>query len=74
MPHFRPGRPDNVIVLQHHRIAGLTVAETLEFESLDAQAPLDEQGQIAWMFEGPPMSNREKRWLELFNKISKPAW
>jgi hypothetical protein len=36
--------------------------------ALDAQAPLDGNGNIAWAFEGEPTSEREKRWLELYKK------
>lgn len=71
MPHFRLASSENVIVLQTkpRHFPGLTVAETIEFETLDALAPLDEHGKIAWVFEGPPISQRERRWLELFDKL-----
>ena len=73
MPHFRPGGPDNIIVLQNapRRLRGLTAQETAEFEKLDALTPLDASGAVAWAFEGKPRTQREKRWLELFNKIKK---
>jgi hypothetical protein len=71
MPHYRPGEASNVIDIRGARrqLTGLTSEEAIEFESLDALMPLDERGQIAWAFEGHPTTPREKRWLELFNKI-----
>jgi hypothetical protein len=42
--------------------------ETIEFEALDALPPFDDSGNIAWSFEGGPMTSREKRWLELYLK------
>jgi hypothetical protein len=48
--------------------AGLTTEETVEFEALDALPPLDDSGNIAWVFEGEPTTRREKRWLELYLK------
>jgi len=49
-------------------VAGLSYEETMEFEALDAFPPLDASGNVAWTFEGGPISHREKRWLELYNK------
>ena len=48
--------------------AGLTMEEIIEFEALDALPPFDDSGNIAWSFEGGPMTRREKRWLELYLK------
>ena len=48
--------------------AGLTTVESIEFEVLDALPPFDDNGDIAWVFEGEPITHREKRWLELFVK------
>ena len=48
--------------------AGLTMEEIIEFEELDALAPFDDSGNIAWSFEGGPITRREKRWLELYLK------
>jgi hypothetical protein len=48
------------------RLPGLTIEETIEFEELDAQPPFDDNGEIAWTFEGGPTNEREKRWLELY--------
>ena len=48
--------------------AGLTIEEAVEFEMLDALPPFDDSGNIAWSFEGGPMTSREKRWLELYLK------
>jgi len=30
--------------------------------------PVDDNGNIAWTFEGEPTSDRERRWLELYQK------
>jgi hypothetical protein len=48
--------------------AGLATEEAIEFELLDASAPFDDSGNIAWTFEGEPITSREKRWLELYIK------
>jgi hypothetical protein len=42
--------------------------EAIEFEVLDALPPFDDSGNIAWTFEGGPITPREKRWLELYAK------
>ena len=47
---------------------GLTIEETFEFKALEALPPFDENGNIAWTFEGEPTTSREKRWLELYVK------
>ncbi len=50
-------------------LAGLTTAETREFETLDALTPSDGSGdRVAWTFGGEPTTGREKRWLELYTK------
>jgi hypothetical protein len=49
-------------------IGGLTIEETIEFETIDALPPFDDNGNIAWIFEGEPTTDREKRWLELYKK------
>jgi len=46
-----------------------TPDELAEFERLDATAPLNEEGQPAWSFEGEPLTARERRWLELYRKL-----
>jgi hypothetical protein len=54
-------------------LIGLSIEETFEFETLDDLAPLDETGaQIAWR-DGVPITDREKRWLELYQK-HEDAW
>ena len=47
---------------------GLTIEETIEFKAIEALPPFDENGNIAWTFEGEPTTSREKRWLELYVK------
>jgi hypothetical protein len=47
----------------------ITQDELDEFERLDATSPLDEGGHPTWTFAGEPLTNREKRWLELFRKL-----
>ena len=52
-------------------LAGLTSAETQEFETLDSLPP---SGNIvAWTFGGVPTTGREKRWLQLYTKHD-DAW
>jgi hypothetical protein len=51
-------------------VAALMMDEAAEFEMLDALHPLDDFGNVAWIFEGEPTSRREKRWLELYTKLS----
>jgi hypothetical protein len=55
------------------RLPGPTVDEMTEFERLDALPPFDDNGQVAWTFEGQPTNGRERRWLELYAKIE-PIW
>ena len=47
---------------------GLTIEETIEFKAIEALPPCDENGDIAWTFEGEPTTSREKRWRELYVK------
>lgn len=55
-------------------LAGLTSAETREFETLDSLPPSDSSGNIvAWTFGGQPTTGREKRWLQLYTKHHE-AW
>ena len=49
-------------------LGGLSIEETIEFETLDALPPFDDGGNLAWTFEGEPTTSREKRWLELYTK------
>lgn len=42
--------------------------ETIEFKAIDALPLFDENGNIAWTFEGEPITAREKRWLKLYVK------
>jgi hypothetical protein len=57
----------------HRVLIGLSVEETFEFETLDDLSPLDETGaSIAWR-DGVPITTREKRWLELYQKHEE-AW
>jgi hypothetical protein len=51
-------------------VAALMMDEAAEFEMLDALPPFDDSGNVAWIFEGEPTSRREKRWLELYTKLS----
>jgi hypothetical protein len=50
-------------------LVGLTIEETFEFETLDDLAPSD---NTAWR-DGVPITSREKRWLELYQKHD-DAW
>jgi hypothetical protein len=49
-------------------LAGLSVEEAAEFAAIDALPPLDEAGNIAWIFQGSPTTAREKRWLALYKR------
>jgi hypothetical protein len=51
-----------------HVLIGLSPAETSEFELLEARAPLNADGTIAWEFEGAPQSDEERKWLLLYEK------
>ena len=54
-------------------LVGLSIEETFEFETLDDLAPLDDSGSpIPWR-DGVPITSREKRWLELYQKHD-AAW
>ena len=53
-------------------LIGLSIEENFEFETLDDLSPLDETGHIAWQ-EGVPITSREERWLELYQKHD-DAW
>jgi hypothetical protein len=55
-------------------LIGLTIEETLEFETLDNLPALTEGGDCAaWDVDGKPTTLREKRWLELYSKHDE-AW
>jgi hypothetical protein len=53
-------------------LAGLTPAETREFEALDSLSPSDGD-RMAWTFGGQPTTGREKRWLHLYTRHNE-AW
>jgi len=54
-------------------LVGLSIEETFEFETLDDISPFDESGyHIPWQ-DGVPITPREKRWLELYQKHEQ-AW
>jgi hypothetical protein len=55
-------------------LIGLSIEETLEFETLDNQPALDGSGKhVAWDDNGTPTTTRERRWLELYGKHDR-AW
>jgi hypothetical protein len=48
---------------------GLTFAETLEFERLDALEPIDGEGNpVPWDAQNEAMRRSEDRWFELYRK------
>jgi hypothetical protein len=48
---------------------GLTYAETLEFEELDATEPLDHEGNpLPWDAQSEAVRRSEDRWFELYRK------
>lgn len=53
-----------------HRVrVGLTHAETLEFEQLDAAEPLDHEGNpLPWDAQNDAVRRSEDRWFELYRK------
>ena len=54
-------------------LVGLSIEETFEFETLSDLAPLDNSGSpIPWR-DGVPITNRERRCLELYQKHD-AAW
>jgi hypothetical protein len=54
-------------------LVGLSIEETFEFEVLNELAPLDDSGSpIPWR-DGVPITSRERRCLELFQKHD-AAW
>jgi hypothetical protein len=57
----------------HRVLVGLSIEETFEFETLDDLAPSDETGVITAWRDGVPITSREKRWLELYQKHD-AAW
>jgi hypothetical protein len=62
MQHSHPRTPQPT--------SALMMDEAREFEMLDALPPFDDYGNVAWIFEGEPTTRREKRWLELYTKLS----
>jgi hypothetical protein len=76
MPRSWRSESDNSVISlkswhsnEPRRLAGLTIEETIEFEALDALPPFDDNGEVAWTFEGQPTNDRERRWLELYTKM-----
>jgi hypothetical protein len=54
-------------------LVGLSIEETFEFETLSDLAPLDDSGSpIPWR-DGVPITSRERRCLELYQKHD-AAW
>ncbi|MEO7652679.1 MAG: hypothetical protein ABIZ80_19640 [Bryobacteraceae bacterium] len=50
-------------------LAGLTAAETREFELLDAEPPVDEYGRLlGWEISEDEFPPNQARWLELYEK------
>jgi len=55
-------------------LVGLTIEETLEFETLDSLAALSWRGgHVLWEASGFPATKQQRRWLELYNKHDQ-AW
>jgi hypothetical protein len=50
-------------------LIGLSYAETHEFETLDAEPPLDQHGQpLRWETDDRSFPPGQARWLELYKK------
>ena len=76
MTDFGDLSPRRYFVDQNARrvLIGLTIEETLEFETIDSVPALDDSGNhTAWDENGIPTTAREKRWLELYSKHDQ-AW
>ena len=73
MPRSWRPESENRLTLQKRswpiHLPGLTIEETIELEKLDALPPFDDNGRIAWTFEGGPANERERRWLELYSQM-----
>ena len=54
-------------------LVGLSIEENFEFETLEDLSPLDETGALVAWRDGVPITSREKRWLELYQK-HEMAW
>ena len=55
-------------------LVGLSVEETIEFETIGDTAALDDSGwRLPWQ-EDVPITPREKRWLELYQKHQRAWW
>jgi hypothetical protein len=64
-PHCSHGRD----IFGRRILIGLTYAETHEFESLDAEPPVDEHGQLLrWEIEDKAFPPGQARWLELYRR------
>jgi hypothetical protein len=55
-------------------LVGLSVEETFEFEALGDIPPLDDSGWCLPWQEDVPITPREKRWLELYQKHQRAWW
>jgi hypothetical protein len=50
-------------------LLGLTIAETREFELLDAEPPVDQDGHLlGWETDEESFPPNQARWLELYRK------
>jgi hypothetical protein len=68
--------PRRYFVDNHGRrvLVGLTIKETSEFEELDNLAASNRRdGHVLWDRNGPPATEQEERWLELYTKHDE-AW
>lgn len=55
-------------------LVGLTIEETLEFETLDSLAALGWRGgHVLWEESGLPANKQQTRWLELYAQHER-AW
>ena len=55
-------------------LVGLSVEETIEFETIGDTAALDDSGwRLPWQ-EDVPITPRKKRWLELYQKHQRAWW
>jgi len=67
--HFPHSRNYTTNCFGEPTLAGLTAAETREFELLDEEPPVDERGRLLeWEISEDEFPPNQARWLELYKK------
>jgi hypothetical protein len=69
MPHNHPFHTFALDAFGNRVRIGLTFAETVEFDALNAQEPQDSAGApLPWFSQNESIQRREDRWFELYRK------